>query len=144
MPTGTMPMRALDNREPAGRDSESLDAKTEGPAGRKGGGCMRAGRENGGCNRADQDGETDGKPKPRYRLRPVTAPVPEKIGAADGRAGTESPSLSASSATGAGVVRASKGRDPFLRPAAEDDDGYDPFSDRPPAPEPTFEEDPWR
>ena len=34
--------------------------------------------------------------------------------------------------------------DPFLRPAQEDDDGYDPFSDRPPTPEPTFQEDPWR
>ena len=32
----------------------------------------------------------------------------------------------------------------ILRPAQEDDDGYDPFSDRPPTPEPTFQEDPWR
>lgn len=41
-------------------------------------------------------------------------------------------------------MRAPGVRDPFLRAATEDDDGYDPFSDRPPAPEPTFEEDPWR
>ena len=34
-------------------------------------------------------------------------------------------------------------RDAFIRPATEDDDGYDPFSDRPPAPEPQFQEDPW-
>ena len=36
------------------------------------------------------------------------------------------------------------GSDPFLRPAAEDDDGYDPYSDRPADPEPTYQEDPWR
>ena len=34
--------------------------------------------------------------------------------------------------------------DPFIRAEAEDDDGYDPYSDRPPTPEPTFQEDPWR
>lgn len=32
----------------------------------------------------------------------------------------------------------------FLRAENEDDDGYDPFSDRPATPEPTFQEDPWR
>ncbi len=32
---------------------------------------------------------------------------------------------------------------PFLRPEGEDDDGYDPFSDRPPREEPLFERDPW-
>ena len=31
----------------------------------------------------------------------------------------------------------------FIRPENEDDDGYDPYSDRPAAPEPLFEEDPW-
>ena len=31
----------------------------------------------------------------------------------------------------------------FLRAENEDDDGYDPYSDRRPAPEPLFEEDPW-
>ncbi len=34
-------------------------------------------------------------------------------------------------------------RDEFRRPANEDDDGYDPYSDRP-ADEPEYEEDPWR
>lgn len=34
--------------------------------------------------------------------------------------------------------------DPFIRPENEDDDGYDPYSDRPPTPEPLFEADPWR
>lgn len=33
--------------------------------------------------------------------------------------------------------------DPFLRDANEDDDGYDPYSDRPALPEPLFQEDPW-
>jgi hypothetical protein len=32
---------------------------------------------------------------------------------------------------------------PFLRAENEDDDGYDPFSDRPPAQEALFERDPW-
>ena len=34
--------------------------------------------------------------------------------------------------------------EPFLRAENEDDDGYDPFSDRPAAPEPLFERDPWK
>ena len=33
--------------------------------------------------------------------------------------------------------------DPFIRAENEDDDGYDPYSDRRPAPEPMFERDPW-
>ena len=31
----------------------------------------------------------------------------------------------------------------FARAENEDDDGYDPWSDRPPTPEPLFERDPW-
>lgn len=31
----------------------------------------------------------------------------------------------------------------FIRPENEDDDGYDPYSDRRPSSEPLFEEDPW-
>lgn len=34
-------------------------------------------------------------------------------------------------------------RDEFHRPEAEDDDGYDPYSDRRPEPEPLFQSDPW-
>lgn len=37
----------------------------------------------------------------------------------------------------------SKPRDPFIRAENEDDDGYDPYSDRRPDPEPLFERDPW-
>ncbi|MCI6274638.1 hypothetical protein [Tractidigestivibacter sp.] len=32
---------------------------------------------------------------------------------------------------------------PFIRAENEDDDGYDPYSDRRPRPEPLFERDPW-
>lgn len=32
---------------------------------------------------------------------------------------------------------------PYLRAENEDDDGYDPYSDRPATPEPLFERDPW-
>lgn len=35
-------------------------------------------------------------------------------------------------------------RDPYVRAENEDDDGYDPYSDRRPDPEPLFERDPWR
>ena len=65
---------------------------------------------------------SDTQRKPHYTQRPVTTPVAGDTEKADG-----------------------SGRDdPFLRPAKEDDDGYDPFSDRPPAPEAPFQEDPWR
>ena len=33
--------------------------------------------------------------------------------------------------------------DPCIRAENEDDDGYDPYSDRQPEPEPLFERDPW-
>jgi len=39
---------------------------------------------------------------------------------------------------------ADRERDPYLRAENEDDDGYDPYSDRPQRPEALFEEDPWR
>ncbi len=37
-----------------------------------------------------------------------------------------------------------RSQDPFVRAQNEDDDGYDPYSDRPAPREPLFEEDPWR
>lgn len=37
-----------------------------------------------------------------------------------------------------------KPRDPYIRAENEDDDGYDPYSDRRPEREPMFEADPWR
>ena len=41
------------------------------------------------------------------------------------------------------VAMSSTPRDPFRRAANEDDDGYDPYSDRPADPTPLFERDPW-
>lgn len=37
-----------------------------------------------------------------------------------------------------------KPTDPYIRAENEDDDGYDPYSDRRPEREPIFEADPWR
>ncbi len=70
---------------------------------------------------------------PRYRIRPVTTPLPSR-GMRNGAKRQDD----TTQAAGAGAP------DPFIRPEAEDDDGYDPFSDRPPDPEPAFQEDPWR
>ena len=42
-----------------------------------------------------------------------------------------------------GKKRPSKINKAFIRPENEDDDGYDPFSDRKPEPEPLFDSDPW-
>lgn len=39
--------------------------------------------------------------------------------------------------------RAAAPKDPFIRAENEDDDGYDPYSDRRPEREPLFERDPW-
>ena len=39
--------------------------------------------------------------------------------------------------------RAPEYEDPCIRAENEDDDGYDPYSDRRPEPEPLFERDPW-
>ena len=39
---------------------------------------------------------------------------------------------------------APKPSDPYIRAENEDDDGYDPYSDRSPEREPMFEADPWR
>lgn len=67
--------------------------------------------------------------------RIVVKPLPSQVAAAK-----------AKMAEGAGAVGAA-GRpapdDPFLRAENEDDDGYDPYSDRPAPPEPLFSEDPW-
>lgn len=45
-------------------------------------------------------------------------------------------------AAGAGKQPSLK-HDAFRRAETEDDDGYDPYSDRPPTPEPLFQADPW-
>lgn len=72
---------------------------------------------------------------PRYRVRPVTTPLTTVASNSRNTTTHDAATLSDARAQSA---------DPFLRDEAEDDDGYDPFSDRPPTPEPTFQEDPWR
>ena len=47
-------------------------------------------------------------------------------------------------AAGSGHLRPAASGDPFVRADNEDDDGYDPYSDRRPEREPMFEADPWR
>lgn len=42
-----------------------------------------------------------------------------------------------------GEQRAPEYDDPCIRAENEDDDGYDPYSDRPAEREPLFSEDPW-
>lgn len=95
--------------------------------------------------------------QPRYRVRPVVTPLPSRAaaddaaaaGVASGSAAIPGTPASKTASVGAGTSAVATSpvpapSDPFIRPPAEDDDGYDPFSDRPPAPEPTFQEDPWR
>lgn len=56
---------------------------------------------------------------------------------------------SAAAAANAALEAAGAGKQPspkhdaFRRAETEDDDGYDPYSDRPPTPEPLFQADPW-
>ena len=65
----------------------------------------------------------------------------EETGApcAGGATGAAKPGA-ASSATSAPKTRPAS---PFVRAENEDDDGYDPYSDRPARKEPLFERDPW-
>lgn len=67
------------------------------------------------------------KPQPRYRLRSVITSLT-----------SDNPSIPS------GLATSTPQYDPFLRPATEDDDGYDPYSDRPADAEPIYQEDPWR
>lgn len=78
-----------------------------------------------------------------FKVRPVSTPVPTRASAASStksKGRTDGPV----ERSDAGAAVPSTASDPFLRPPCEDDDGYDPFSDRPPAPEPIYQEDPWK
>lgn len=90
--------------------------------------------------------------------RIVVKPLPSQVAAAKAKAAAESAKaaggVGVGSAGATGLVpppsaspRIASPRvasdDPFLRAANEDDDGYDPYSDRPAPPEPLFQEDPW-
>lgn len=53
------------------------------------------------------------------------------------------PILGAGKKDAAAARAAEEGRREFIRAENEDDDGYDPYSDRRPVSEPLFERDPW-
>ena len=53
------------------------------------------------------------------------------------------PILGAGKKDAAAVRAAEEERREFIRAENEDDDGYDPYSDRRPVNEPLFERDPW-
>lgn len=58
---------------------------------------------------------------------------------------TNTPATNAASAAPKPALKpAPKPCDPYIRAENEDDDGYDPYSDRRPEREPMFEADPWR
>lgn len=58
---------------------------------------------------------------------------------------TNTPATNAASAVPKPAPKpAPKPCDPYIRAENEDDDGYDPYSDRRPEREPMFEADPWR
>lgn len=67
--------------------------------------------------------------------RIVVKPLPSQVAAAKAKA--------VEGAGAAGAAARPAPDDPFLRAENEDDDGYDPYSDRPAPPEPLFSEDPW-
>lgn len=82
----------------------------------------------------------------------VTKPLPSRVrkgeGAGSPGCGSGGAPARQGSASAAGRPDAQGGRavsspDPFLRAENEDDDGYDPYSDRPAPREPLFQEDPW-
>ncbi|MDO4443374.1 MAG: DNA-deoxyinosine glycosylase, partial [Slackia sp.] len=64
--------------------------------------------------------------------------------AATGNARKNASATSKNTANGRDGRRLARGpQSEFFRAEAEDDDGYDPYSDRRPEPEPLFQRDPW-
>ncbi len=63
---------------------------------------------------------------------------------ADAPAAAERPAAPKSAVSRAVESARGEGAPAFVRAENEDDDGYDPYSDRPSDPEPQFEEDPWK
>ncbi len=58
-------------------------------------------------------------------------------------ANTPGPLSAATAGAKHAIPSDAKGNDPFARAENEDDDGYDPWSDRKPKGDPMFEKDPW-
>lgn len=75
-----------------------------------------------------------------YTIKPQVTPLPGKAGK---ELSAESGRHSAKEGATAGSASEQPVNDPFIRAENEDDDGYDPYSDRPPTPEPLFQENPW-
>ncbi|MEY8460204.1 hypothetical protein AALA69_03635 [Eggerthellaceae bacterium 24-137] len=87
--------------------------------------------------------------------RIVVKPLPSQVAAAKAKARAAGAGAASAGVPGASAAAGAAGQarpaagaaglapDPFLRAANEDDDGYDPYSDRPAPREPLFQEDPW-
>ena len=87
---------------------------------------------------------------PLAYIEPILESWKQREAENDASTGNDS-SADSSTATGAGAAldasstskQPSLKHDAFRRAETEDDDGYDPYSDRPPTPEPLFQADPW-
>ena len=87
---------------------------------------------------------------PLAYIEPILEGWKQQEAESDASAGNDGPADS-SAATGASATpdasntskQPSPKHDAFRRAETEDDDGYDPYSDRPPTPEPLFQADPW-
>ena len=77
--------------------------------------------------------------KKTYTLQPTYTPVGTGRQGPSSRRGASS---SKDAAAGSVHLRPAAPDDPFVRAEKEDDDGYDPYSDRVEA-QPIFEKDPW-
>ena len=76
-----------------------------------------------------------------YTIKPQVTPLPGKAGK---RPSAGAGRQSAKEGAVPGSASEQPANDPFIRAENEDDDGYDPYSDRRPEREPLFEADPWR
>ncbi len=83
--------------------------------------------------------------KPLYSIVPSVTPLPSQAAKAGAslRNGGEG-KTAAAPAQGGSSPAPGPAAQPFLRAENEDDDGYDPYSDRPADPDPADAEDPWR
>lgn len=75
-------------------------------------------------------------PAKHYTLRPVATPLPSERSDADAKTQRENAGRVSGPTTAGGTA------DPAIRAENEDDDGYDPYSDRREE-RPLFESDPW-
>lgn len=75
-----------------------------------------------------------------YTIKSQVTPLPGKAGKGPS---AEAGRRSAKEGAAPGSASEQPANDPFIRAENEDDDGYDPYSDRPAEREPLFSEDPW-